>query len=576
MQKSINIHLKKLISLLIFLIWGFTQSYGKNTCPVLAGDVYKKSDDIIVTTYHSHMGASYGGPVAWGEDLAADGTNQDTMNLVIPSNGYSYTGEVLMITTSGNSDAQGFVLTTDGLWSWGPVTEVVDLRTPNTAIGQMSLPVGVVPADILDIKANSDVFFLVTKTGEVWVAGQDVSNVSGNSDTTSNQWQHVETSAGVPLTDIVETTGSREVVYARKSDNTIWAWGRGIALGNGTPALTSVYAKEVNPSGLPAGVTLSQLGTYMDNKINSSGVLALGSDQKLYGIGYSSDGKLIDNTTNFISSWKEVSTPVGEAVLFVSTSENSEEYATAAIITKPATGTNMLYSWGEATYSNIGQPSGIVEDPTVPSGFVSGSDNPIYTSVGGHAMSFADRSNNGRICFVGHIIDGSGGGLQTDPDNFQCFGQNDPGWPQEIDLCFQTPPTGSISGSVKDQDGNPLVGVTIELQDANGVIVKDANGTILTTTTDVNGNYIFNNVITDDYFIVEKDPFKYISVSDGDDSIDIAGIDSNSSDTYANINTNDNKIPVTLKKGEGIDADNNFIDAKAPPVVLQMIIIKQD
>ena len=535
--------------------------------------MFKKSDDIIVTTYHSHMGASFGGPVAWGEDMAANGTNQNTMNLVIPANGYTYTGNVLMIAASGNSNAQGFVLTTDGLWSWGAVNEVVDLRTDNLGIDQMTMPTGVTPADVLDIKANSDVFFLVTKTGEVWIAGQNVTQVSGNTDTTANQWQQVETAASTPLTGIVELTGSREVVYARKADNTIWAWGRGIALGNGAVASTSTYSTQVNPAGLPGGVTLSQLGTYMDNGASSSGVLALGSDQKLYGIGYNSDGRLIDTTTNFISSWTEVSTPVGEPVLFVATSENSEEYASASIITLAGV-TNNLYTWGEANRGNIGHsPDGLVEEPTSPSGFNAGVDNPVYTSVGGHAMSFADKSNNGRICFVGHITSGSGGGLQNNQNSFDCFGQNAAGWPAEVDLCFQTPPTGTISGSVKDTLGDPIAGVTVELQyidpltgDANGTVVKDVNGTPLTMTTLVDGTYSFSNVITDDYVIVQTDKPGYASVSDADDTVDTAGLDANVTDTHPNTNTNDNKIPVTVKKDEGNDTGNNFVDAEAGKV----------
>jgi len=563
-------HLKNIVLSMIFLT-GYLNAV--NTCSTLGGDVFKKSDDIIVTTYHSHMGASFGGPVAWGEDMASDGSDQNTMNLVIPSNGYTYTGNVLMITASGNSNAQGFVLTTDGLWSWGAVNEVVDLRTDNLGIDQMTMPTGVTPADVLDIKANSDVFFLVTKTGEVWIAGQNVTQVSGNTDTTANQWQQVETAVGTPLTGIVELTGSREVVYARKADNTIWAWGRGIALGNGAAASTSTYATQVNPAGLPSAVTLSQLGTYMDNTANSSGLLALGSDQKLYGIGYNSDGRLIDTTTNFISTWTEVTTPVGEPVLFVTTSENSEEYASAAIITLAGV-TNNLYSWGESNTGNIGHAAGIIENPTLPNGFVVGSDNPVYTSIGGHAMSFADKSNNGRICFVGHITNGSGGGLQNDPDNFDCFGQNAAGWPAEVDLCFQTPPTGTISGSVKDTLGNPIVGATIEIQfidpltgDANGTVVKDINGNPLTMTTLADGTYSFSDVITNNYMIVQTDQPGYGSVSDADDTVDTAGIDTNVTDAYTNTNTNDNKIPVTVKKGEGDDTGNNFVDTQAGTVL---------
>ncbi|PHS41798.1 MAG: hypothetical protein COB07_01790 [Sulfurovum sp.] len=545
-------------ALLGFLVFSPTSLSAKNLCPDLTGQVYDPTDDIIVTTYHSHMGASFGGPITWGEDMGSDGHDQLLMNLVIPANGYNYTGDVLMLTASGNSAAQGFVLTTDGLWSWGPVAEVVDMRSPDTAIGQMSLPSGVSPTDILDIKANSDVFFIVTTNGEVWVAGQNVVQVSGNTDTTANTWHKVETSVGVALTGVVELTGSREVVYVRKSDNTVWTWGRGVALGNGTPGTDETYATQVSSVGLPGGVTLSQLGTYFDNNANSSGILALGSDQKLYGLGYNSDGRLINNGANtFVDIWTEVSTPLGESVLFVSTSDNSEEYASAAIITSPGGGAkNRLYTWGEVNNNNIGHgSSGLVENPSVPAGFVVGTNDPVYTSVGGHAMSFAEKANGGQICFVGHIINGSTGGLTTTANSFSCVGGNSPGWPADADLCFQTPPEGNVTGSVKHKSGTPISGVTIQIQDASGNVVNDANGAPLTTMTLADGTYRFDHVITDDYFIVQIDNPTYISLSDGDDTDD--------GDAHTNTDTNDNIIPVTVLKNE-VDADNNFIDTFPP------------
>lgn len=532
--------------------------YAANLCPDLNGNVYKKSDDIIITTYHSHMGKSFGGPLAWGEDMASDGFDQNAMNLVIPANGYSYTGDILMFTASGNTDAQAFLLTTDGMWSWGATGEVVggSIKSSSPGFGSMTMPAGVTPTDVLDIKANSDVFFLVTNAGEVWVAGQNVISVSGNASETANTWHKVETSSGIALTGAIELTGSREAVYVRKADGTLWTWGTGIALGGGAAVTNMTFATQMDLTAL-GGVSLSQIGTYMDNSPNSSGLLALGSDGVVYGIGYNGDGQLINNTSGdgFVSDWEAVPNLPG-TVLFLATSDNSEEYATAAIITTTAT-TNNLYAWGEANTGNIGFPNGLIADPTIPNGFNEGSDNPIYTLVGGHAMSFADKSNDGRICFVGHITSGSGGGLQTDPDNFQCFGKNAAGWPDNANLCFQTPPTGTVSGSVKDTVSNPIAGVTVEIQDADGNVVDDVNDIPLSTTTLANGTYSFADVITDDYFIVETDIAGYASVSDGDSSDD--------SDVKTNTDTNDNKIPLTVEEDEN-DLDNNFVDVQAGTV----------
>jgi hypothetical protein len=448
------------------------------TCPPLTGDVYDKMDDIIVTTYHSHLALGDGYFIAWGEDMAASGANATVMTRVEPVNGYNYTGTPLMIAVSGNTDAQAFLLTTTGLWSWGATGEVVGGTIVTTAaFSTMTMPPGVLPADVAEIKANSDVFFLVTSTGEVWVAGQVVTRVSGNALSTANTWHNVQTSPGVPLTDVVELTGSREAVYVRKNDNTIWTWGRGIALGGGAAATTIVYATQVDLSAIPFGVTLSQIGTYMDDAANTSGILALGSDGKVYGMGYDGAGELITNTGAFVSDWLVVQDNLGNDitdVVFLSTSDNSEELATAAIITTTAS-TNNLYTWGNCDFGNIGHPNGLVEFPTIPAGFNVGVSDPVYTSVGGHATSFIGRHSGGTICFVGHIRDGSGGNLQTDPLNFNCFNAADPNWEPDIELCVQQAVSLNASDDIDTTLMNTSLGIDVLENDLSGISIWDTS-----------------------------------------------------------------------------------------------------
>ena len=113
-------------------------------------------------------------------------------------------------------------------------------------------------------------------------------------------------------------------------------------------------------------------------------------------------------------------------------------------------------------------------------------------------------------------------------------------------------PVGSASGTVLDQDGNPLQNVTIEVRDpVTGNLVNDANGNPLTTTTNGSGNYSFTDVLLGDYDIVETDPANYVSTADGDSSAD--------GDINANTSQTDNKIPVTITAGKN-DTDNDFVD----------------
>ncbi len=105
---------------------------------------------------------------------------------------------------------------------------------------------------------------------------------------------------------------------------------------------------------------------------------------------------------------------------------------------------------------------------------------------------------------------------------------------------------GTITGSVKDTNNNPIQGVTITL--------TQGTATISTTTTNTSGQYSFSDVDAGEYTLLESDKSGYSSVSDGDSSDD--------GDTTANSNTNDNAIPLTLTSGE-VDSDNVFIDSPA-------------
>jgi hypothetical protein len=161
-------------------------------------------------------------------------------------------------------------------------------------------------------------------------------------------------------------------------------------------------------------------------------------------------------------------------VVFLSTSDNSEELATAAIITTTAS-TNNLYTWGNCDFGNIGHPNGLVEFPTIPAGFNVGVSDPVYTSVGGHATSFIGRHSGGTICFVGHIRDGSGGNLQTDPLNFNCFNAADPNWEPDIELCVQQAVSLNASDDIDTTLMNTSLGIDVLENDLSGISIWDTS-----------------------------------------------------------------------------------------------------
>ncbi len=122
---------------------------------------------------------------------------------------------------------------------------------------------------------------------------------------------------------------------------------------------------------------------------------------------------------------------------------------------------------------------------------------------------------------------------------------------------------GKIAGTVKaDIDNNgsgdvPLAGVTVTLfTDPNG----DGNpsdgvpfGAPVVTQPD--GSYLFENVPTGSYVVVETDPAGYQSESDGDSTPDAVF----SPPDAPNTNINDNWLPVNLVAGE-TDSGNDFVD----------------
>ncbi|MEO6132807.1 MAG: SdrD B-like domain-containing protein, partial [Saprospiraceae bacterium] len=116
---------------------------------------------------------------------------------------------------------------------------------------------------------------------------------------------------------------------------------------------------------------------------------------------------------------------------------------------------------------------------------------------------------------------------------------------------------GTICGNVKDDTGLPISSVLIKLyKDVNNNDAYDAGDVLIaTTSTDSTaGNYCFENVIPDEYVVVEIQPAFYNSVSDYDFSTGASDPDGDDSAQGP-----DNEIPVTLVPNEQ-DLDNNFIE----------------
>ena len=120
---------------------------------------------------------------------------------------------------------------------------------------------------------------------------------------------------------------------------------------------------------------------------------------------------------------------------------------------------------------------------------------------------------------------------------------------RDTDNNFVDSNKGSISGTVKDDEGNPLVGVEIQLQD------PASGDTVATVVTDSNGAYTFPEVEPGTYMlVVEKNPNGYPGDVSNYDSDSVNDGDDGNGEANA-----DNKIPAVLMPGED-DIRNDFVD----------------
>jgi gliding motility-associated-like protein len=495
-------------------------------CPNLTSDgIYKKETDIVISTYHSSVALTSSAVVTWGEDMSANGSDATVITEVSNSNGYNFTGSPIMVALSGNSDAQAFLLTTSGMYSWGAFTEVVGgaIVTSNS-FSSMSLPSGVAPSDIKDIKANTGIFFLLTKLGEVYIAGQTISQYSsGSGSGTPNVWHQVQNTStpGDYLTGAIELTGNREAVFILKSDNSIWGWGEGIPLGSPAASQTVSYPTEISTSGIPSGVTLSQISSYSEESggslSGSVGLLGLGSDGKVYGIGENGNGNIITSNGSWVNNWTAIAGPGGTGtlsnVVFLITSDNTEEYPSAGVIVNDGNPTNKAYVWGLNDTYSLGFNDSIVtivQDPIYPGDFNPSIHDPAFLSMGGHATSFLNKSGSGSICFIGHITNGSNPSGTSDASVFFCFDPDSPNWPAGIELCINqldniSPAASTIVANPTSITANSTSTstITVQLYTASNVLVNTSSATIvigtnkgsISSTTD-NNDGTFTAILT--------------------------------------------------------------------------------
>ncbi|WP_420912075.1 DUF7507 domain-containing protein, partial [Psychroserpens jangbogonensis] len=484
----------------------FFQAFLFAQCPVPEADgTYNPKDDIIITSYHQSIAKTPTGLITWGEDMDFDGGNVTAIQEISTANGYNFTGTIVQYAVSGNSGGQAFLLTTTNLYAWGQVDEVVNSDFVSGAtFAPMTLPAGVLPTDVTDLYATSNVFAINTAAGEVWIASRE-NRVNGNISTDATVWQQVQTAAGVPITDVFHVTGSDVALYAIQNDGDIYAWGENIHLADGNTAADYDYATLVTaPGSTPTYIT-----AYYNDQSDEHGVLALGTDRRMYGVGFNTSQKIINETTTAVLNWDTIDDSLGnpiENVLQISSNQSSEQWASAGAITEGATptSTRILLTWGSNNQGAIGQGTDTTtEYPTLPGGYVIDDDDAVYVSTGGHATTIYNRDTK-TICFTGHVIDGSTGGLTgATATTFQCITI------VNFEVCgVNTCSVDSIASSdestcndnatpLNDADDFFTADITVEFSDVptSGTLDLTGDGTGSISVTGLTSPYVFDDVV---------------------------------------------------------------------------------
>jgi uncharacterized surface anchored protein len=215
--------------------------------------------------------------------------------------------------------------------------------------------------------------------------------------------------------------------------------------------------------------------------------------------------------------------------------------------------------------SDLTWDAGIVANPGSISGTVTedqDNDNTGDVPIAGVTVQLKDSTGtvvqttttdaNGNYTF-NNVPAGNYTVVETNKPGFSDVGDVDGGDPNVIAVMLPpgTDSTGNdfvderlpgvVSGSVlEDLDNDnvgdtPIPGVTVELKDPAGNVVQ-------TTTTDANGNYVFNNVPAGNYTVVETNKPGYTDVGDVDGG-------------------NPNTIAVTVTPG-GSSTGNVFVDER--------------
>jgi alpha-tubulin suppressor-like RCC1 family protein len=409
---------------------GFFSGYGcpgtnYNNYGVGASGAATLEYDNMVSTFHSTLARDYTGAYRiWGENVGADGVADLLSPVEINSINFpGLTGHVLKATMGsfnsafgGGAQVQTIVLTTDGLFVWGTQGMVLNTAIKTgTALEKITvggvatgLPAGVAPTQVKMIFAAQSTLAITTCDGHAYVLSDNAASRAAAGDGGASgrtTWAHVqEATAGNPfLTGVVAVRGVANRLMALKNDGTVWTWGSGVYLGNGTAnnASFSRATQMTLPPGEPGAIKMIGMTSAASHYV-------LYENGHLYSLGANTARTLGDFTTIAQLSWVQPLYAAGGApmndILWISPNEHDPLYAAINVINSAY----QVYNWGTNNNGSIGRGSNITNvDPGIPEGLTI-ADKVLMVETGGHTSMLAKTCTQ-NFGYVGHRVGGSMG-----------------------------------------------------------------------------------------------------------------------------------------------------------------------
>ncbi len=451
--------------------------------------------DNFVSGFHTSTARETTGELKiWGARSKYDGSG----NLLIPTainsiNFPGLTGTPLKVTLGGNYTGapQTILLTTDGLWAWGAVAQVVNTGVKNTAaFGKVALglPPGVTPLDVKMLFGTYGNLAVTTCSGDVWVLTNTDASMRGDAAVSGyTTWARVTKSDGSNLTGVIATRGAYGAFFALTNTGALYTWGERTYLGNGTAEATRNRATLMTPPSVSEG-PIKMIGVTA-NYTTSVSYYVLYENGKLFSMGYNAHRQLGDFTTTTRTSWVRpmypstanpavAGNPMND-ILWISPNEHDPNYAAINVINAQG---HRIFSWGEQNGGMLGRTDGDL-NPGQPADLATSDIEGVET--GGHTTLVVNacRSSFG---YAGHKINGSMGDGTADSyyTNNYSFESN------LLSLCglATQAPKINIAGSPSINDnGEICVGTSVVLSPtpAGGTLSITSGGTSATLTDNV-------------------------------------------------------------------------------------------